>query len=158
MQLLTTGSLLCNSLSTTIGTGNNYQLLIDSSGNIIQNTNYYYDQANSYFTTAASNFIVNVPSTYSYAFKINGTTQASIDTNGNFTDVSNKSSGFAGSKVLYSNGTTIAESTITSTTLGYLDAKSSIQTQLNAKTPLANYYFLHSTDSSIILTQKVHLH
>ena len=91
MQLLSTGGLLNNPLSTTIGTGNNYQLLVDSSGNIIKNTGYYYDQTNSYFT-ASSNFIVNVPTTYSYAFKINGTTQASIDTNDNFTAASHISS------------------------------------------------------------------
>lgn len=62
----------------------------------------------------------------------------------------NSTTALGGSKVIVSSSTAIVESAITTTTLGYLDATSSIQTQLNAKAPIANPTFTTAITTPIV--------
>ena len=64
-NMIENGVLIYSGLSSTIVTGNNYQLLVDSSGNITKISNYYYDSTNSYFATASGGlFTANIPTGY----------------------------------------------------------------------------------------------
>ena len=63
----------------------------------------------------------------------------------------NSSSALTGSKVIVSDSTSIKESTITTTTLAFLDATSSIQSQLNGKQPSGSYEVTSNKSTTVTL-------
>ena len=94
--------------------------------------------------------VMTTTSTYLNRMDATSNVQAQIDSKqatitGAATTIA--SSDLTASKVLQSNGSGKVEaSTVTTTTLGYLDATSSVQTQLDAKAPLASPYFTTYAD------------